>query len=149
MSLVEKGVLKDFLRTRQPVRGYNDSNGHARLNGSYGADVAVAHQPDDHSARNQLDCRSQEEADRSLPISAACLTASSSARWISRRRRRSTKRAASSAAAAGGPAVPVSMPLYVYRLYTDGHEELVRGERLHGRERAFAQGHSGAPATTA
>ncbi len=41
ISLVEKGVLKDFLRTRQPVRGYNDSNGHARLSGSYGAEIPV------------------------------------------------------------------------------------------------------------
>ncbi len=41
MSLVEKGVLKDFLRTRQPVRGYDDSNGHARLSGNYGAEIPV------------------------------------------------------------------------------------------------------------
>ena len=31
VSLVEKGVLKDFLRTREPVRGYSESNGRARL----------------------------------------------------------------------------------------------------------------------
>jgi TldD protein len=37
VSLVEKGVLKDFLRTRQPVRGYNESNGRARLAGNFGA----------------------------------------------------------------------------------------------------------------
>ena len=41
LSLVEKGVLKDFLRTRQPVRGYNDSNGRARLAGNYGAEMPV------------------------------------------------------------------------------------------------------------
>ena len=33
-------------------------------------------------------------------------------------------------AAPGGTAV--SMPLYVYRLYPDGHEELIRGVRLRG-----------------
>ena len=27
---------------------------------------------------------------------------------------------------------PVSMPLHVYKLYTDGHEELIRGVRLRG-----------------
>ena len=27
---------------------------------------------------------------------------------------------------------PISMPVYVYRLYPDGHEELVRGVRLRG-----------------
>src|SRR5208283_4480310 len=39
ISLVEKGVLKDFLRTRQPVRGYTESNGRARLAGNFGAEV--------------------------------------------------------------------------------------------------------------
>ena len=37
VSLVEKGVLKGFLTTRQPVKGMQGSNGHARLSGSYGA----------------------------------------------------------------------------------------------------------------
>ena len=41
LSLVEKGVLKDFLRTRQPVRGYDESNGRARLSGSYGAETPL------------------------------------------------------------------------------------------------------------
>ena len=41
LSLVEKGVLKDFLRTRQPVRGYNDSNGRGRIAGNYGAETPV------------------------------------------------------------------------------------------------------------
>ena len=33
LSLVEKGVLKNFLLTRQPMRGFNASNGRARLPG--------------------------------------------------------------------------------------------------------------------
>jgi TldD protein len=41
LSLVEKGVLKDFLRTRQPVRGYDESNGRARLAANYGAETPV------------------------------------------------------------------------------------------------------------
>ena len=65
LSLVEKGVLKDFLRTRQPVRGYDASNGRARIGGSYGAESAAAHQPDHHHIRkNASDRGSQEEADR-------------------------------------------------------------------------------------
>jgi len=35
-------------------------------------------------------------------------------------------------AGSSGTAQPVSMPLYVYRLYTDGREELIRGVRLRG-----------------
>src|SRR6185437_2011762 len=34
MALVEKGVLKDFYRTRTPVRGYSDSNGHSLMGGA-------------------------------------------------------------------------------------------------------------------
>ncbi len=34
ITLVEKGVLKDFLRTRTPVRGYDESNGRALLGGT-------------------------------------------------------------------------------------------------------------------
>src|ERR1035437_112657 len=37
LRLIEKGVLKNYLLTRQPVRGYEGSNGRARLPGSYGA----------------------------------------------------------------------------------------------------------------
>ena len=40
VSLVEKGVLKTFLLTRQPVKGFDASNGHARLPGSFGASAA-------------------------------------------------------------------------------------------------------------
>jgi len=35
-------------------------------------------------------------------------------------------------ASAGGTGHPVSMPLHIYRLYTDGHEEMIRGVRLRG-----------------
>jgi TldD protein len=37
-----------------------------------------------------------------------------------------------SAGSAGGSNRPISMPLYAYRLYPDGREELVRGERFRG-----------------
>ena len=41
LHLVEKGVLKGFLLTRQPVKGFEGSNGRARLPGSYGASTAA------------------------------------------------------------------------------------------------------------
>src|SRR6185436_446387 len=41
LRLVEKGVLKGYFLTRQPVRGFEGSNGHARLPGSYGASNAA------------------------------------------------------------------------------------------------------------
>ena len=40
VSLIEKGVLKTFLLTRQPLKGMPGSNGHGRLPGAYGASEA-------------------------------------------------------------------------------------------------------------
>jgi hypothetical protein len=42
LRLVEKGVLKGYLLTRQPVRGFEGSNGRARMPGNYGASTAGA-----------------------------------------------------------------------------------------------------------
>ena len=41
VTFVEKGTLKAFLTTRQPVRNINASTGHARLEGSFGAEKPV------------------------------------------------------------------------------------------------------------
>ncbi len=38
VAVIQKGILKSFLMTRQPVKGFSSSNGHARLGGSYGAE---------------------------------------------------------------------------------------------------------------
>src|SRR5262249_7263012 len=40
LKVIEKGVLKSYLLTRQPVRGFEGSNGRARLPGPYGASLA-------------------------------------------------------------------------------------------------------------
>jgi hypothetical protein len=130
LSLVEKGVLKDFLRTRQPVRGYSDSNGRAGISGSFGAEVP---------SPTNLMIRSSETSSvadlrkklidlceqRGLPygIVVRKLDFPSTAPLDEARR---------ILAANGGSGQPISIPLYVYRLYVDGHEELVRGERFRG-----------------
>ncbi len=41
MSIIEKGIMKNFLTTRTPVTGFPTSNGHARLPGNYGAKSAA------------------------------------------------------------------------------------------------------------
>jgi hypothetical protein len=130
LSLVEKGVLKDFLRTRQPVRGYVESNGHGRISGSYGAEGAVptnllirANETSPIAAlKKQLIDLCQQ---RGLPFGMIVrkLDFPSSA---------SVDEARRVLASAGSSSIPVSMPLYAYRLYLDGHEELVRGERFKG-----------------
>jgi hypothetical protein len=127
VTLVEKGVLKDFLRTRQPVRGYGESNGRARLAGNFGAEIP---------APTNLLVRARETSSiadlkkklidliqqRDLPygIIVRKMDFPSSAALDEARR----------ILAAAGSNRPVSIPLYVYRLYPDGHEELVRGERF-------------------
>ncbi len=130
ISLVEKGVLKDFLRTRQPVRGYDDSNGHARLTGSYGAEIPVPTNliikaretsPVSELKQKLIDLIDQRGLPYGIIIRKMDFPSSAS---IDEARR------IISAASAGASSRPISLPLYVYRLYKDGHEELVRGERL-------------------
>jgi hypothetical protein len=130
LSLVEKGVLKDFLRTRQPVRGYTDSNGRARLAGSYGASTP---------APTNLIVKSRETSSvsdlkkklidllqqRGLPYGMIVkkMDFPSSA---------SIDEARKILSAGGGSSRPISIPLYAYRLYPDGREELIRGVRFKG-----------------
>jgi TldD protein len=133
LSLIEKGYLKGFLTTRQPIRGSTASNGHARLSGSFGA--------------------------RSAAIGSMFVKASQSAPLADLKKRLlqmvhdrgktygmlvrkldypfagsagELQALAQASQQSGGSARPVSPPLLVYRVYADGKEELVRGLRLRG-----------------
>ncbi len=130
LSLVEKGVLKDFLRTRTPVRGYNDSNGRARLAGNYGAETPVPTNLIIHARETSsitdlkkklIDLIQQRGLPYGMIVRKMDFPSSASL---------DEARKILSAGSAGGSNRPVSMPLYAYRLYADGHEELVRGERF-------------------
>jgi hypothetical protein len=132
LSLVEKGVLKDFLRTRQPVRGYNDSNGRARLIANYGADTPVPTNlvitaretsPIPDMKKKLIDLIQQRGLPYGMIVRKMDFPSSASL---------DEARKILAAGAAGGSGRPVSMPLYAYRLYPDGREELVRGERFKG-----------------
>jgi hypothetical protein len=130
LHLVEKGVLKSYLLTRQPVRGFEGSNGRARLPGSLGAS---------HADISNLFVTSSEAvpvADlkkklieliqtRSKPygIIVRKMDFPSSAPFDEVRRLLQSSQ---------GTAHPVSMPILVYKVYPDGHEELVRGLRFRG-----------------
>jgi TldD protein len=132
LSLVEKGVLKDFLRTRQPVRGYNESNGRARLNGSYGAELPLptnllitARETSSIAdlKKKLIDLIQQRGLPYGMIVRKMDFPSSASI---------DEARKILSAESAGGSGHPVSIPLYAYRLYPDGREELVRGERFKG-----------------
>ncbi len=133
VALVEKGVLKTFLLTRQPVKGSSGSNGHARLLGNFGAKAAgignlfvEAHGgvPSAELRKKLSDlCR---ERNKPYGIVIRKMDFPSSASFDE------LHRLLAGMAQSGGSARPVSLPVLVYRVYPDGREELVRGLRLRG-----------------
>jgi hypothetical protein len=131
LSLVEKGILKTFLLTRQPVPGFSGSNGRARLPGSYGANAA---------AIGNLFVRAKETvpvADLKKKLIEMCQQRNKPYGIIVRRMDfpssasfEEVRRLLGNAAQTGGH--PVSAPVLVYKVYPDGREELVRGLRFRG-----------------
>jgi hypothetical protein len=111
VSLVEKGVLKEFLRTRLPVPGLSESNGRALIGNSPAPTNLIVStsekSPIGDMRGNLMDlCRQ-----RGLAYGVVV-------------------RKLDFPSAGGGGGGQVSAPLYIYRLYADGHEEMIRGVRL-------------------
>jgi TldD protein len=130
---VEKGILKSFLMTRQPLRNASGSNGHARLAGAYGARgaaisnlfVKAAEAKPAAQLRAQLiELCKQQNKPYGIVIRKLDYPASGSFREM--------QNIFAGAAQGGGGSRPVSPPLLAYRLYPDGREELVRGLRFRG-----------------
>jgi predicted Zn-dependent protease len=133
VSVVEKGVLKSFLTTRQPIKGFPVSNGHARLPGSYGTFAA---------AIGNLFVKSSETAPLADLKKRLIEMTTSRGRPYGMLVRKldypysatasELQSLAQASAQSGGSARPVSPPILVYRVYPDGREELVRGVRFRG-----------------
>ena len=126
VALVEKGVLKDFLRTREPVRGYSESNGHARLSGGGAVPsnlIIKAHETSTVPELKQKMIDLCQQRGLAYGIVVRQMDFPSTATMDEARK---------NLAASGPSGRPVSLPLHVYRLYTDGHEEMIRGVRLRG-----------------
>ncbi|MEP6716513.1 MAG: metallopeptidase TldD-related protein [Terriglobia bacterium] len=126
VSLVEKGILKDFLRTREPVRGYNASNGRARLTGGGPIPTNLIVKARETSSltdirRKMIDLCQQRGIPYAIIIRKMDFPSTAS-----------LAEARKMLASAGGSGRAISMPLHVFRLYTDGHEEQIRGVRLRG-----------------
>jgi len=113
VSLVEKGVLKDFLRTRLPMQGFAESNGRALAGNSPAPTNLIISTSEKTSLtdmrKNMLDLLKQ----RNLPFGVIV-------------------RKLDFPGTAGGGGGQVAAPVYVYRLYVDGHEQMIRGVRLRG-----------------
>ncbi|MCS6951954.1 MAG: metallopeptidase TldD-related protein [Bryobacterales bacterium] len=133
--LIERGVLRNLLLTRQPVAGFSASNGRARLPGAFGAKTAwfgnlfvrATETVPAAELRQRLlaQCRA-----RNLPYGLLVRKMDYPSSASAEEARRLLTRLAQ--AGDGGRAI--SLPLLVYRLYPDGREELVRGLRF----RAFS-----------
>ena len=134
VNVIEKGVLKSFLTTRQPIKGFPVSNGHARLPGSYGTFAA---------AIGNLFVKSSETAPLAdLKKRLIEMTTSRGKPYGMLVRKLDYPYSASgtelqslaqaSAQSGGSSARPVSPPILIYRVYPDGREELVRGMRFRG-----------------
>ncbi len=133
VNVVEKGVLKNFLTTRQPVKGMSGSNGHARLPGGYGAKAA---------AITNLFIKANQSApvaDLKSKLIEMCKERGKPYGMLVRKldypysgSAGDLRQLATSGAQGGGSVRPVSPPVLVYRVYSDGREELVRGLRFRG-----------------
>lgn len=130
LRLVEKGVLKSFLLTRQPVRGFEGSNGRARLPGGFGASYATISNlfvssdettPAGEMKKKLIDLIQSRNKPYGMLVRRMDFPSTGSVDEIRR---------LLSGNQGGGR--PVSMPILIYKVYPDGHEELVRGLRFRG-----------------
>lgn len=133
VSVIEKGLMKNFLTTRTPVKNFPDSNGHARLPGNYGAKAAAIGNLFVKASESMplVDLKAQmimmtKQLDKPYGILVRKLDFPYSGTTGE------LQALAQANAQAGGAARPVSPPLLVYRVYADGREELVRGLRFRG-----------------
>jgi hypothetical protein len=128
LRLVEKGALKSYLLTRLPVRGFEGSNGRARMPGSYGASTA---------SFSNLFVRASETtpvADLKKKLIELCAARSKPYGIIVRKMDFPSSASIDEARRLlqGGQGRPVSIPLLAYKVFPDGREELVRGVRFRG-----------------
>ncbi len=130
VTLVDKGVLKTFLFSREPIGQFAASNGHGRLPGGWGTEAAVIGNLFVHAdhpvTEAQLKAKLLEKVKTAglkygvmvrrldFPSTASFPELQSIARQLQK----------------NGYARTINVPLLAYRVYPDGREELVRGWRF-------------------
>lgn len=133
VPVIQKGVLKNFLTTRQPVRKVPGSNGHARFPAGFGARWAALGnlfvKPAETTPLADLKTRLiQMCKERDKPY--GLLIRKLDFPFVGSNAEIQTLQTAS--ANSGGSVRPVSPPILMYRVYPDGREELIRGMRFRG-----------------
>jgi len=127
LTLVEKGVLKALLTTRQPVKGMTASNGHARLYSGFGVKsarisnlfVRAAKVESDAQLKTRLlDMIKQQGKPYGMIVRKMDFPSAGAVEEL----RRIIARGGRS-----GGGRPVSTPVLAYKVFPDGREELVRG----------------------
>jgi len=130
LHLIEKGTLKDFLLTRQPVRGFEGSNGRARLPGAGQANTADISNlfvsssetiPAADMKKKLIELIQSRNKPYGIIVRKMDFPSTAGIAELQLMLRGSP-----------GTAHPVSMPLLIYKVYPDGKEELVRGMRFRG-----------------
>ena len=130
--IVEKGILKNFLLSRQPVRTFNASNGHGRLPGPFGSQAAdignLFVQASETVPEPQMKAKLLESVKAAglkygMLIRKMDFPSMADLEQLQAMVRDLQK---------NGYARTLNTPILAYRVYPDGREELVRG--IHFRE---------------
>jgi hypothetical protein len=129
LRLVEKGTLKGFLLTRQPVRGFEGSNGRARLPGGSASVADISNLfisssetvPAADMKKKLIELIQARNKPYGIIVRKMDFPSTSPRDELVRILQ-----------AAQGTAHPPGMPLLVYKVFPDGHEEMVRGLRFRG-----------------
>jgi len=129
LRLVEKGVLKSYLLTRQPVHGFPDSNGRARMDGPFGVATAGISNlfigsseavPAGEMKKKLIELIRQRGKPYGIAVRKLDFPAAAPVNELRR-----------IVAASPGAIHPLSGPTLVYKIFPDGREQLVRGMRFH------------------
>jgi len=120
VTVVENGVLKNFLMSRLPVDGFPESNGHGRREAGYNVAgrqsnllVVASKTVSPEELKSQL---IEEVKRKGLPYGLYFEDIAGGFTFVGR----------------AAPNFFEVIPVMVYRIYPDGHEELVRGVNLIG-----------------
>ncbi len=128
--LVDKGVLKNFLASREPVKSIDASNGHGRLPGAWGTELPVAGnlfvEAKETTPESEMKAKLIEKAKAAglkfgLLIRRLDFPSAADGEELQSMGRQLQK---------GGVSRTLNSPILIYRVYLDGHEELVRGLRF-------------------